>query len=54
MDLVIGKEQKSAVLTLLERSQNMLLQTKLPSKSPDDVEAAVRRLLLPYKNGYTR
>lgn len=49
MDLVIGKEQKSAVLTLLERSQNMLLQTKIPSKSPDDVEAAVKRLLLPYK-----
>lgn len=49
MDLVIGKDQKSAVLTLLERSQNMLLQTKLPSKSPHDVEAAVKRLLLPYK-----
>lgn len=49
MDLVIGKEQKSAVLTLLERSQNMLLQTKIPSKSPDDVEIAVKRLLLPYK-----
>lgn len=49
MDLIIGKEQKSAVLTLLERSQNMLLQTKLPSKSPEDVEAAVKRLLLPYK-----
>lgn len=49
MDLVIGSGQKSAVLTLLERSQNMLLQTKLPSKSPDDVEAAVKRLLLPYR-----
>lgn len=49
MDLVIGRDQKSAVLTLLERSQNMLLQTKLPSKSPHDVEAAVKRLLLPYK-----
>lgn len=49
MDLVIGMEQKSAVLTLLERSQNMLFQTKIPSKSPDVVEAAVKRLLLPYK-----
>jgi IS30 family transposase len=49
MDLIIGKDQKSAVLTLLERSQNMLLQTKLPSKSPHDVEKAVKRLLLPYK-----
>lgn len=49
MDLVIGCGQKSAVLTLLERSVNMLLQTKLPSKSPEDVEAAVKRLLLPYR-----
>ena len=50
MDLVIGAEQKSAVLTIIERSQNMFLQTKLPSKKPDDVEKAVIRLLLPFKN----
>jgi IS30 family transposase len=49
MDLIIGKDQKSAVLTIVERSQNMLLQTKLPSKSATDVENAVKRLLLPYK-----
>ena len=49
MDLVIGAEQKSAVLTLTERSQNMFLQTKLPSKKPEDVEKAVKRLLLPFK-----
>lgn len=49
MDLVIGSEQKSAVLTLIERSQNMFLQTKLPSKKPEDVEKAVKRLLLPFK-----
>lgn len=49
MDLVIGSEHKSAVLTLIERSQNMLLQTKLPSKKPEDVQKAVIRLLLPYK-----
>ena len=28
----------------------MFLQTKLPSKKPDDVEKAVIRLLLPFKN----
>lgn len=49
MDLVIGAEQKSAVLTIIERSLNIFMQTKLPSKKPDDVEKAVIRLLLPYK-----
>lgn len=49
MDLVIGKDQKSYVLTLLERSQNMFFQTKLPSKRPEDVSNAVIRMLLPFK-----
>lgn len=49
MDLVIGAEQKSAVLTVIERSVNMFLQARLPSKKPKDVEKAVIRLLLPYK-----
>ena len=49
MDLIIGKGQKSQVLTLLERSQTFLLQTKLPSKKPSDVADAVIRLLRPYK-----
>ena len=34
MDLVIGKGQKSAVLTVIERSRNMFMQKKLPSKKP--------------------
>lgn len=49
MDLVIGKGQKSQVLTLFERSQSFFLQAKLPSKRPADVTAAVIRLLRPYK-----
>ena len=49
MDLVIGKGQKSAVLTMIERKTNMFLQTKLPSKKPDVVAMAAWRLLLPYK-----
>ena len=49
MDLVVGAEQKSAVLTIIERSRNFFIQTKLPSKKPADVEEAVIRLLLPYK-----
>ena len=49
MDLVIGKSQKSAVLTMIERKTNMFLQTKLTSKKPDVVAMAAWRLLLPYK-----
>lgn len=49
MDLVVGAGQKSAVLTIIERSKNMFLQTKLPSKRPEDVEKAVVGLLLPFK-----
>ena len=50
MDLVVGKGHKSAVLTVIERSTNMFLQSKLSSKKPDEVAAAVYRLLLPYKD----
>ncbi|MDE7134526.1 MAG: IS30 family transposase, partial [Rikenellaceae bacterium] len=49
MDLVIGKEQKSAVLTMIERRTNMFLQTKIPSKKPQVVAMAAWRLLLPYR-----
>lgn len=49
MDLVIGKDQKSQVLTLFERSHSFFIQTKLPSKKPADVAIAVIRLLRPYK-----
>lgn len=49
MDLVIGKEQVSAVLTIIERSTNMFFQTKVESKQPEVVANAAYRLLLPYK-----
>ena len=49
MDLVMGANQKSQVLTIIERSKNMFFQTKLPSKKPNVVAKAVIRLLLPYK-----
>ena len=49
MDLVIGAGQKSAVLTLFERSTSMFMQTKLESKKPDVVEKAVVRLLWPFR-----
>lgn len=49
MDLVIGKAQKSAVLTVIERSKNMFMQTRLLSKKPEDVAKAAIRLLFPFK-----
>ncbi len=49
MDLIIGKGQKSAVLTMVERKTNMFLQSKIASKKPDVVAMAAWRLLLPYK-----
>ena len=49
MDLVVGKGQKSAVLTIVERSTNMFFQTKVQSKQPKIVALAAFRLLLPYK-----
>ena len=49
MDLVIGAEHKSAVLTVVERSQNMFMQKKLPSKKPEVVAQAVIDLLMPFK-----
>lgn len=49
MDLVIGAEQKSAVLTLYERSTSMFMQKKLESKKPDVVEKAVVTLLWPFR-----
>lgn len=50
MDLIIGKGQKGAILTLCERSKNYLLMAKLPQgKNPEKVADTVIRLLMPYK-----
>ena len=49
MDLVVGAEQKSAILAIIERSTNIFMQAKLPSKKPEEVEKAVIRRLMPYK-----
>ena len=50
MDLIVGKGQKSSVLTMVERSTNMFLQKKLSSKQPSHVARAAWMLLLPYKD----
>lgn len=50
MDLIIGKGQKSAILTLCERSKNFLLMSRLPDgKNPDKVADMVIKLLYPYR-----
>ncbi len=49
MDLVIGKGQKSVVLTIIDRRTNMFFQTKVRSKSPALVAEAAYRILLPFK-----
>ena len=50
MDLIIGKGQKSAILTLCERSVNYLIMERLPyGKNPDKVADTVIRLLMPYR-----
>ena len=51
MDLIIGNGQKSAILTICERSSNFLLMAPLPyGKKPEEVAKAVVRLLRPYKD----
>lgn len=50
MDLIIGKGQKSVILTLCERSKNYILMAKLPyGKNPEKVADTAIRLLLPYR-----
>ena len=49
MDLIVDAHNH-AILTIVERSTNMLFMTKLPhGKKSEPLAKAVRRLLLPYK-----
>lgn len=50
MDLVIGKNGKSVVLTMVDRMTNMFFQSKVASKSPKLVAEAAYRLMLPFKS----
>ena len=50
MDLIVDPDQR-AILTLVEKSTNMLLMQKLPfGKQSKPLAKVVRRLLLPYKD----
>jgi len=50
MDTIVGKGQKSAILTLCERSRNYLIMERLPhGMDHEKVADAVIRLLYPYR-----
>lgn len=50
MDLIVGKGQRSAILTLCERSRNYMMMARLPRvKNPDGVAEKVVELLWPYR-----
>lgn len=50
MDLILGKGQRSAILTICERSRNYMMMARLPrGKDPDGVADKVVELLWPYR-----
>lgn len=50
MDTIVGKDGKGAIVTLTERSTNMVLMERLPlGKHPEPLAEAVIRLLFPYR-----
>lgn len=51
MDTIVGKDGKGAIVTLVERSTNMLLMEKLPQgKHPEPLAKVVIRLLFPFRH----
>jgi IS30 family transposase len=50
MDTIVGKDGKGAIVTLTERSTNMILMAMLPrGKHPEPLAKVVIRLLFPYR-----
>ncbi len=51
MDTIVGKDGKGAIVTLTERSTNMILMERLPlGKRPEPLAKVVCRLLFPYRH----
>lgn len=51
MDTIVGRDGKGAIVTLTERSTNMILMERLPhGKHPEPLAEAVIRLLFPYRH----
>jgi IS30 family transposase len=49
IDTIIGKNNKGAILTVVERKSNFILMRKLKSKNAKDLAKEAIRLLAPYK-----
>jgi IS30 family transposase len=49
IDTIMGKNNKGAILTIVERKSAFLLMQKLNGKNADDLARAAVRLLAPYK-----
>ena len=50
MDLIIGKNERGAILTLIERSTNLLIMRKLKQgKKAEPLARTVGQLLFPYR-----
>lgn len=49
LDLIIGKGQRSALVTLTERSTNYILIAYVPNKKPKTIADAVCRMLFPFR-----
>jgi len=50
IDTIVGKGNKGAIVTVVERKSAFLLMAKLGGKKPKDLAKAVVRLLAPYKD----
>ena len=51
MDTIVGKDGKGAIVTLTERSTNMILMERLPmGKHPEPLAKAVVRMPFPYRH----
>ena len=49
IDTIVGKNNKGAILTVVERKSSFLLMAKLNGKNAEDLAKATIRLLAPYK-----
>ncbi len=49
LDLIVGKGQRGALVTLTERSTNYILIAYTPNKKPQNIAGIVWRMLMPFK-----
>ncbi len=49
LDLIVGKGQRSALVTITERQTNFILMSYSPNKKPQQIAEIVWKMLLPFK-----